>query len=487
MKPEKNREDKNVISDVIKMLVAIIEGKGAFINGHAERVAGNCVRFSRMLQLPKQAIDNIYLAALLHDIGMVYTPIDIIQKPGKLSGEEMEIIREHPLTAEKILSNVGIFRGIIPIIRYHHELFDGSGYPDGLKGNEIPLESRILCVVDSYEAMTAFRTYRPAMETGEAISELQEKAGKLFDLRVVTAFVNFLKATPSVSRGVKEEEQKMSIRETVVEIIQKFKKGEIDLPVLPRVVEEVEAVMKRVHSSTDELAAVIEKDAAISIKVIVVANSPLYRGAEKVQNVKHAIIRLGIKETRNIVLAIAHRGIYKTGKDPFTHVMEALWMHSLASAYGSKIVAQTHTSLDPDKLFLMGLIHDIGKALLIKVLTETYGGRTKINMTDIITSIQEVHASFSAALLERWDFSRDFIKVAEMHEGPRFFDTTRKEVLVVNLANNITRKIGFSLFTDETLNLAELDSARLLGLSAFRIDGLCEEVKEVMQTTVPLI
>ena len=182
----------NIISEIVKTLISIIEEKDEFIKGHSERVASRCVRFWTYLGLPKERTNQIYLAGLLHDIGMVNIPLTIIHKQGELSEDEWEKIKKHPEISEKILSHLSFMKGTLPIIRHHHEAWDGSGYPDGLNGKEIPIESRILCLVDSHDAMTFPRAYRSALNEEDAFKNLQKASGHKFDEDLVRKYLNYL-------------------------------------------------------------------------------------------------------------------------------------------------------------------------------------------------------------------------------------------------------------------------------------------------------
>lgn len=510
-----NRTD-NMVSVLVKTLVSIIEEKDGFMKGHAERVASTCVHFSVKIGLPKTEIEHIYLAGLLHDIGMVFIPLEIIQKQEKLTEDEMCMVKNHPVVAEKILSNLSFLKGSLPIIRHHHEAVDGSGYPDGLKGEEIPLGAKILCLVKSYDAMTTVRSDSPALTTEEALVEIKKKAGQQFEKDLINDFIIFLKAPETSSEEAKEQESKEREKEEkekkveekekridaeVIEhiekkgdkevlqdaiqgIVKRFKRGEIDLPVLPKVVQEIQKVMSKPSATVDDLAKVIERDAVISVKVISAANSPFYRGTEKVRTVETAIPRLGFKETQSIVSAIANKGLYDTKKKMFKTLMQHLWLHSLSSAYSARALAKELLLGDGEKFFLMGLIHDIGKVLLIKALDEISLQMSSLDKNDIITITQDVHTNFGGAILRRWGFTEDFVRVALLHNGKDFNNALDKDVLVTNLANNISYKIGYSLFDNNNgVDLARLQSAILLELTPNTIETICEDIKNLMEGT----
>jgi HD-like signal output (HDOD) protein len=232
----------------------------------------------------------------------------------------------------------------------------------------------------------------------------------------------------------------------------------------------------------DDLAKVIEKDAVISVKLIFTANSPFYRGTENIKTVGKAISRLGFKETQGIVSAIANKGLYNTKNENMNMLMEELWLHSLACAYGSREIGKAIGFDDPESLFLMGLVHDIGKVLLLKTFGDRSSNGDMSELTEVAGIVQDVHTSFGGALLKRWGFADTFIKIAAKHEGPEFNSDTEKELLIVNLANNLTRKIGYSLL-DEEVDLLGLDSAKHLHIEQNALDKVEEEVKKQVQSS----
>ena len=483
MADQTKQDGNDFLSEVVKTLVSLIEEKNVYMRGHAQRVASNCVFFSRKLNFSKNDIEQIYFAGLLHDIAMVYIPIEIFEKSGKLDENEIAIVKQHPVMAEKVLSNLSRFQAILPIVRHHHEAFDGSGYPDGLKGDEIPLGARVLSLVDSYDAMTSARSDRPAMSIEAALRQIVEYAGKQFDKSLVKDFIEFINDTAgSHKRGDEEEKDKVAAQEIVAGIVKRFKDGNIDLPVLPKVVQEVQNVINEPKSTATDMAKVVEKDAVISVRLIFICNSPVYRGTEKFYSVGQAIPRLGFQETRSIVTAIANKSLYETKNVQFRMLMEKLWLHSLACGYASRAIAKKVKFRHAEQVFLMGLIHDIGKPPLLKVLGETLPQNELPPMADIIESIQKAHTAFGRDILDRLGFAQNFSRIALGHEGPNFNPKTEKDILIVNLANNIARKIGYSIFDDE-VDLLKLKSAELLQIDQDTLAAIGEEVKNMIQDT----
>src|ERR1017187_7933147 len=169
----------------IEALALAIEAKDQTTHTHLQRVRTYAVAVATELNLPEGEIEALRAAALLHDIGKLAVPEHIINKPGKLTPEEFEKMKVHPLVGAEILDRVAFPYPVAPIVRSHHERWDGSGYPAGLIGEEIPIGARILAAVDCLDALASHRQYRPALPLGEAMAKVKEMAGKWFDPQVV--------------------------------------------------------------------------------------------------------------------------------------------------------------------------------------------------------------------------------------------------------------------------------------------------------------
>ena len=169
----------------IEALALAIEAKDHTTHTHLQRVRTYAVEIAKELDLPQEEIEALRTAALLHDIGKLAVPEQIINKPGKLTPEEFEKMKVHPIVGAEILERVAFPYPVAPIVRSHHERWDGSGYPDGLSGEEIPIGARILAAVDCLDAMASHRQYRSALPLGEAMTKVKEKAGAWFDPHVV--------------------------------------------------------------------------------------------------------------------------------------------------------------------------------------------------------------------------------------------------------------------------------------------------------------
>lgn len=171
----------------IELISKITELRDPYTSGHQIRVAKLASAIAREMKLPDEKVEAIHIASLVHDIGKINVPQEILSKPGLLSSLEIEMIHIHPQTGYSILSSIDFPWPVAEIVREHHEHIDGSGYPQGLKMNEILLEARIICVADVIEAMSSHRPYRPILGLEEALQEITENKGVLYDEEVVSA------------------------------------------------------------------------------------------------------------------------------------------------------------------------------------------------------------------------------------------------------------------------------------------------------------
>ena len=178
---------------VLFMLARIIEGRDPNTHGHCERISSLSMRVGEYLGLKAEQVSALKLAGVVHDIGKVSIPDAVLLKPGPLSSEEWRLMREHPIVGERICAPLRSFRNVLPIIRHHHEKRDGSGYPDGLRGEAIPITARILQVVDVYDALKSVRPYKCAMSTTDAIRTMREEVARgWWDPYVLDGFEHLL-------------------------------------------------------------------------------------------------------------------------------------------------------------------------------------------------------------------------------------------------------------------------------------------------------
>jgi putative nucleotidyltransferase with HDIG domain len=176
--------------DLIAAFANALDAKSSWTQGHSQRVTAYALMIAEKLRVNEEDRETLRIASLLHDVGKIGTYDLILDKPGPLTEEEWRLVRLHPVKGEEILRPIKQLQHVLPIIKYHHERMDGTGYPDGLTGKEIPLLAKILCLADAFDSMTADRPYLPGMSKTEAFEEIKKKTETQFDPAVAKAFLN---------------------------------------------------------------------------------------------------------------------------------------------------------------------------------------------------------------------------------------------------------------------------------------------------------
>jgi putative nucleotidyltransferase with HDIG domain len=189
--------------ELVASLLATLEARDGVTCEHSRAVGAWCERIAKGMGMNHEGVNFVTLAGTLHDIGKVTTPSEVLLKPGPLTNDEWETMRSHSERGAKILEQISALREIAPVVRAHHERFDGLGYPDRLEGNAIPLAARIVAVADAFHAMISKRPYREAMSVSQAINNLMDGRSRQWDPRVVDMMISVVKPiakAPAIKR-----------------------------------------------------------------------------------------------------------------------------------------------------------------------------------------------------------------------------------------------------------------------------------------------
>jgi HD-GYP domain-containing protein (c-di-GMP phosphodiesterase class II) len=484
--PNLGQERLQQLNDTARLVLALLGARDARLREHSERVANAAAHFAGSEGLLRgDDLHHLYLAGLLHDTGYVSAPPDLLDAPLDPPEDQAVLVKRHPVVGVEILAHHRGYEALLGSVRHHHEAFDGSGYPDGIKGEEIPLGARILHLFDCYDRLTAGGRAGKGLSREEALAAMFEQAGREFDPKLMPRFVAFVEAGAGGGRDFLADRETSAVKRSLAEILHKFSAGKIVPPAMPQVVFGLRKVIQRQDSSVMDLADVLEKDPVISLRLISVAKSPVYKGYGEIGSVQAAIPRLGFKETLNIVVAISNKSLYEVRLPQVRVLLDKMWVHTLATAYAAKLIGQSLLLDDPDNLFLMGLTHDVGKVILLRAFAEIPQGK-ELSYDLIVSAIQDAHQPIGVMLVKRWGFGDEFARVIALHEGSNFTPETESAILVVHLANLLARKMGYSFFEWDSGEPADLPSARILGVTAEMLAKIEGKVKAIIQDVAHL-
>ncbi len=321
---------------VVRAIADTLEAKDRYVYGHARRVSGYASAIGRRMRLGTSTLEQISLAALLHDVGRISTPDSILLKPAALTEEERAVVRLHSERGARLLSAIPEMEEVAAAVRHHHENYDGSGYPGGLGGERIPLAARVIRVADAYDAMTSPRPFRDALDHETAVGELTKGAGKEFDPEVVQAF-----------RGLKALSK---IRGSIA-------RGDCGSQYLPGLLP-----CDPWELAPEELLREIEIEPVFAAHVLRAANGACPAEAPTA-SLPTACARLGEDALRHL-LARGHavRGI--------SYEAEVLRGHARRCAAAARLLSVKTGVLDPEEAYTAGLLHDLGEALLHTLFPE---------------------------------------------------------------------------------------------------------------------
>ncbi|HZI20403.1 MAG TPA: HD domain-containing phosphohydrolase [Pyrinomonadaceae bacterium] len=313
----------------VRTVADALEAKDEYLHGHSRRVGGYAAAVGRRMGLGGQALEQLSLAALLHDIGKIGTPDQVLLKPGPLDEEERAVVRLHAERGARMLSGVPEMEEVAEAVRHHHESYDGTGYPEGLSGEMIPLASRIIHVADAYDAMTSPRPFREARDHEGALRLLDAQAGAQFDPAVVQAFFE-LEALGEIRRRLAPDSWAGLLGEA------SFRVCEHD-------------------PGFDELLRDVRADPVLAACVLREANTK-YTLAPTAR-LREACERLGAARLNSIVAG-------KGTRDYAAPALREWWEQSLRAAEAARLIALHTRALDPEEAYTAGLLHDLGEALL---------------------------------------------------------------------------------------------------------------------------
>ncbi len=232
---EKNRQNQHMTFQTIMTIVNTIDAKDQYTKGHSQRVSDYSVALAKELGFSHEEVEKIRYIALLHDIGKIGVPDSILNKPGKLTNEEFSLMKMHTVVGGEILKDIESMEDLNVGAKYHHERFDGGGYPEGLKGEEIPYVARLICVADAYDAMASNRIYRKHLTEETITREMERCSGTQFDPVMTEAFLKLIKEkrlqeiTPELYSSTKESNMANQVLQKLLKNTDNFSDKDLDM------------------------------------------------------------------------------------------------------------------------------------------------------------------------------------------------------------------------------------------------------------------
>lgn len=430
---------------VARAISEAMEARDEHVYGHSKRVSGYVSAIGRRLWLNPETLESLSLAAFLHDVGKIGTPDRILLKPSPLSKDEREILQQHPERGARILSGVPEMEEIARAVRHHHEHFDGSGYPDGLCGEQIPLASRIINVADAYDDMTSPRPFREAFEHKTALQQLKSMSGYQFDPEIVNAFL-----------GLEELGQ---IRES---LLRGFCGGRLsNSRIIPGNLT-FEEMVKEVETEPTLAAAVLRQ---VNAGVV---GAPL-------TSLGDACARLDRSQLEGLLELASVTPLCGLAQ-------QDLWEHSMRCALATRLLAEHTGLMPPEEAYSLGLLHDIGEVLLRTLFPQVmenilWLGEDKGQLEREVAAFGVDHAQVGQWILDVCGLPRSFTTAVQMHHDAARACTPAAVLLIA--ANAIAK-------AKDSCEIAALDehsAGRLegLGLNSGHLARLREQTSRLME------
>ncbi len=317
---------------------------------------------------------------------------------------------------------------------------------------------------------------KSTIETLKAkIAALEEVTGTI---RSEPASPDQVASTPAAVPGTNKR------ADIVKEIVSRFRQGEINLPSIPQITIKFKELVDK-GADYRQIAALLKQDLAITSKLIMVSNSVLYKGIETNKTLEQAVSRLGIAVTQQYVNVVGNRALYTISQKKYIPYIEHLWHHSLACAYACQSAAKTvgHTTQFENDPFILGLLHDIGKLILLQVISELeakgkFGG--EVLAEDVLKITEAYHGQFGSALLKRWHFLDTFAATAMYHDNLREADPITKDLLVVHFGNLLVKGLGYAFAESSLPDPKTIESTQLLRITPEDIVAIRQDTTEYM-------
>jgi putative nucleotidyltransferase with HDIG domain len=431
----------------VRALASLLDLRDGYTGGHADGVVALCERIGEQMGLEPRAMNELTIAARLHDLGKIGVPDVILHKPGRLTASEWKIMRQHPEWGACALEGVPGTEAAAAAIRGHHERWDGRGYPDGLAGEAIPIASRIIAVADSWHAMTSNRSYRRALDADHAREVMRSESGAQFDPVVADVLLSLLASeertgrfhrdaaagpasdaetdsppspsAPAGGRSASQRERGPLLAAAMGRVSR--------LPALRQSQEQLDQLLADPATQDKELLAVIEADLALTVATIRAANA-LGDPPSPITSVPDALRHLDREQLVAVSGAVGSIDYFQRVAG-WEQPLEYLRLHALATQRATSLISRMLDRSDHDMLMSGALLHDIGKLVLEAAYphyprgvhgdADTPDARVKAEQRELGVD----HALVGGLMLRRWGMPAEIAAMVERHhslqaEGP---------------------------------------------------------------------
>ncbi len=258
--------------------------------------------------------------------------------------------------------------------------------------------------------------------------------------------------------------------------------GKIPLPVLPIIVEKINNIIDDPSADTEDLAAVVETDAVISAKILSIANSAFYNTSSHINSIKEAVLRLGTHEIQALAITIANKNLYKAQNKICKELLERLWYYSLATAINAESIASLQKLSPSEKYFTMGMVHNIGQTLLLRIMGEMIKDNNKFSIEEIANTTSRYAPKLSGTLLKHWQFPEEFISAATLYQSQDLNKDSDQAVLIIHTSAFLAETMKYGL-SKQNKDINDLTTAKFLEISQQNFDEICEATQLRMDTS----
>ncbi len=281
----------------------------------------------------------------------------------------------------------------------------------------------------------------------------------------------------------KNETSKLNSKEMLLpELSKKIKSNQLQLPPQPKLLHKVITMLNDEETSLTEIADIIAKDAGVSSRILMAANSAQFAGSQESKNTHDAIMRIGLKRTLSYVMVIQNSELFTADKPPYKQLREDLWKHSLITAVCGKTIAEAINYSQPDNIFAYGLLHDVGKLTLVPIIQSISTKEIDESPELVEEVLDKLHAELGGQLFNRWSFPEEFIKISKLHHEPPRKEMTPKYILLVSLANIIANLMDESNFGEKQVEeILNTPHAKQLKISHQHLANITESVSSELE------